>query len=82
MRYVVAITGASGSRYGLRLVEVLLKKGFEVHFLIFKAGEEVLKFEDDLKLEGKTCKDKEAFFRDYFGSQKLFFMPRTIFLPV
>lgn len=73
MRYVVAITGASGSRYGLRLVEVLLKKGFEVHFLISKAGEEVLKFEDDLKLEGKTCKEKEVFFRDYFGSQKLFF---------
>lgn len=73
MRYVVAITGASGSRYGLRLVEVFLEKGFEVHLLISQAGEKVLHYEEGIKVEGKTEEEREIFFRNFFRSENLFY---------
>lgn len=47
-RYIVGITGASGSIYGLRLVEELLKKGAEVHLIVTKAGSKVMPFETDI----------------------------------
>jgi 4-hydroxy-3-polyprenylbenzoate decarboxylase len=42
---VVALTGASGSPYGVRLVEVLLKAGCTVHLTISPAAVEVLERE-------------------------------------
>jgi flavin prenyltransferase len=42
---VVAMTGASGAPYGLRLVEVLLRAGRDVHLTISPAGAEVLEHE-------------------------------------
>lgn len=42
---VVAFTGASGSLYGLRLVEVLLKTGRTVHLTISPAAVQVLECE-------------------------------------
>jgi 4-hydroxy-3-polyprenylbenzoate decarboxylase len=46
----VGITGASGTVYGLRLVEMLLKAGREVHLVITNPGRLVMALEDDLKL--------------------------------
>ena len=46
----VAITGASGSAYGLRLVECLLEAGRQVYLMISKAGETVLSMETGLEL--------------------------------
>lgn len=43
--YVVAITGASGSVYGLKLVEQLLSSGNAVTLIVTKAGCEVMAFE-------------------------------------
>ena len=42
---VVALTGASGSPYGVRLVEVLLRAGRAVHLTISPAAAEVLETE-------------------------------------
>jgi flavin prenyltransferase len=42
---VLAITGASGSPYGLRLLEVLLRAGRTVHLVISPAGAEVVESE-------------------------------------
>ncbi len=42
---VVAFTGASGSPYGVRLVEVLLRAGRDVHLTISPAAVEVLEAE-------------------------------------
>jgi 4-hydroxy-3-polyprenylbenzoate decarboxylase len=42
---VVAFTGASGSPYGVRLVEVLLRAGRTVHLTVSPAGAEVLEAE-------------------------------------
>ncbi|MCA9038928.1 MAG: UbiX family flavin prenyltransferase [Planctomycetaceae bacterium] len=43
--YVLAITGASGSRYGLRLLEVMLQSGCTVHLTMSPAAGEVFKTE-------------------------------------
>ena len=45
MRIVVGITGASGSIYGLRLIEVLRKAGHEVHVVVTSSGWQVLDYE-------------------------------------
>lgn len=47
---VVGITGASGSIYGLRLIEELLKSGHRVSVLLSNAGRQVLAYETGLKL--------------------------------
>lgn len=44
-RYIVGITGASGSIYGIRLTEELLKCGSEVHLIITDSGEKVINYE-------------------------------------
>ena len=48
---VVAMTGASGSAYALRLLEVLVASGRTVHLTISPAAVEVLKQELDLKID-------------------------------
>lgn len=46
----LAITGASGSAYGLRLLELLIRNGRQVYLMISKAGEMVIPLETDLEL--------------------------------
>jgi 4-hydroxy-3-polyprenylbenzoate decarboxylase len=43
--FVVAMTGASGSPYGVRLIEVLLKAGCTIHLTISPAAVEVMERE-------------------------------------
>lgn len=50
-RYIVGITGASGSVYGVRLIEELLKGGSEVHIIITQSGEKVLNYETGYTIE-------------------------------
>jgi 4-hydroxy-3-polyprenylbenzoate decarboxylase len=45
IKIIVGITGASGSIYGVRLLEELLSSKIEVHLIITKTGEKVLKYE-------------------------------------
>jgi 4-hydroxy-3-polyprenylbenzoate decarboxylase len=47
---VLAMTGASGAPYGLRLLEVLLRAGRKVHLVLSPAGVEVLFHELDLRI--------------------------------
>jgi 4-hydroxy-3-polyprenylbenzoate decarboxylase len=48
---VIAITGASGAVYGIRLLEVLLNAGCEVHLTISPSGQAVIEHELGLKLD-------------------------------
>jgi flavin prenyltransferase len=48
---VVAITGASGAVYSLRLIEVLLATGHDVHLSISPAGAQVIHEEMDLRVD-------------------------------
>lgn len=40
--YIVGITGASGSIYGVRLVQELLKRNYRTHVIVTRAGEQVI----------------------------------------
>ena len=48
---VVAITGASGAPYGVRLVEVLLAAGREIHLTISPSGQAVFATETDRRID-------------------------------
>src|SRR5581483_6560308 len=48
---VVAITGASGAVYAVRLLEVLLQEGADVHLMISPSGAAVLKQELDVRID-------------------------------
>lgn len=49
-RYTVVITGASGSVYGLRLIEQLAVAGHEVVVILTQAGREVMAYELEFDL--------------------------------
>lgn len=51
MHVLLAITGASGSIYGLRLLEELLKGGHGVTLVVSSSGREVCRFETGLELD-------------------------------
>ena len=59
--FAVGITGGSGAPYALRLLQVLLESGHEVHLCISAAGETVLQVETGMRL-GKTLREKAAAF--------------------
>ncbi|MFD2112426.1 flavin prenyltransferase UbiX [Thiorhodococcus fuscus] len=67
-RVTVAITGASGAQYGLRLIQCLAASGVQVDLLISQAAQVVLKMEADLEIPSRPS-EAEAFFLDHFGPQ-------------
>lgn len=50
----LALTGASGAQYGLRLLQCLLAADCRVYFMISKAAQIVVATETDYKLPGST----------------------------
>ncbi|WP_295450369.1 flavin prenyltransferase UbiX [uncultured Thiodictyon sp.] len=64
----VAITGASGSQYGLRLLECLVRAGSRVYLLVSQAGQMVLQMEAGLSVPTRP-REAEAFFTDRFSAQ-------------
>jgi 4-hydroxy-3-polyprenylbenzoate decarboxylase len=58
---VLAITGASGVVYGLRLLEVLLAAGEEVHLTISDSGRLVIKHELEIDLDLAKFSLKQLF---------------------
>lgn len=50
----LAMTGASGAQYGLRLLECLLQAERQVYFLMSKAAHVVVSTETELKCPGQT----------------------------
>lgn len=64
--YVVAITGASGAPYAVRLLEVLLATGHKIKLVVSEAGEKVLSIECGLHMQG-TTPYKEAMWRQWLG---------------
>ena len=65
--FVVAVTGASGAVYGLRLISELLRAGERVSLLLTEAGRQVLRHETDLDwAEDVTEMQRQV--REYFSS--------------
>jgi 4-hydroxy-3-polyprenylbenzoate decarboxylase len=80
---VVAMTGASGAVYGLRMTEELLRAGRRVVLLLTRSGLDVLRYETGLEWEG-TPSQRRQLMRDYFeGSSRLeHYDEQDLFAPV
>lgn len=51
MRLIVALSGASGMIYGIRLLEVLRDEGVETHLILSKWAEKIIAIETDWNVE-------------------------------
>jgi len=63
----LALTGASGADYTLRLFEFCLQQGIHVQFITSQPGQIVLGMETELKLSGPPQKMQQQFV-DHFGA--------------
>lgn len=82
-RIVVCITGASGSIYGLRLIEELLRAQQEVSLLVTNAGRQVLAFETGLALDVDPTACQEQLSQHFGAAQRLrYFASNDFFAPV
>tara|TARA_R110001592_G_scaffold66495_9_gene204290 strand:+ start:12315 stop:12920 length:606 start_codon:yes stop_codon:yes gene_type:complete len=68
-RVTLAVTGASGSQYALRLLDCLVKADVDVYFLISQAAQLVAATETDLKLPPKP-QALEAFLTALFSARE------------
>lgn len=66
--YAVALTGASGVQYGLRLIECLVAAGHRVYLLISEAGQVVLNMEAGLRIPSRPT-EAQAFFTAHFAAE-------------
>ncbi|TGU74406.1 UbiX family flavin prenyltransferase [Geomonas terrae] len=82
--FVVAITGASGSVYGLRVVEELLKCGARVSVLITAAGFTVLREECGLSWGGTDTEVQEPLsgWLGYEGDGLRYYASDDLFAPI
>ena len=63
----LAITGASGSPYALRLLECLIEAGQRIYLMISQAGQLVLNMEAGLDVPSRAA-DAEIFLTEYLGA--------------
>jgi len=63
----VALTGASGAQYGLRLIECLVRADRRVHVLYSQAAQVVVRMETDLQLPGLAA-EAESMLTNYFSA--------------
>ena len=69
--FIVAITGASGSIYGIRLIEGLLKSKHKVHLVISKQAFSIIKIETGINWTGNTASEIEKKIQKYFSSENI-----------
>ncbi len=82
-RYALGISGASGTRIGVRLLEVLLQMDYEIHLVISRAGLAIMEHETSLTLTGKGSDGAERTLRERFGPERIFYYPEDqLFAPV
>jgi len=64
----LAITGASGAQYGLRLLEILLKTGQDVNLLVSNAAQVVISTETEHKI-GSRPEEITRYFNSLYGAK-------------
>ena len=65
---IIAMTGASGAAYTLRLLELCLQAKIQIQFITSQPGQVVLGMETDLKLTGSPQKMQQQL-ASYFNSE-------------
>jgi 4-hydroxy-3-polyprenylbenzoate decarboxylase len=65
----LAMTGASGAPYGLRLLESLIEAGETVYFMISGPGQVVVSMESDITLSGRPA-EIQRLLSDRFGARE------------
>lgn len=61
----LALTGASGAQYGLRLLECLVRADKQIYLLFTKAAQIVVGSETDLKLPGRAAEQNRFLAKHY-----------------
>ncbi|MGA7983383.1 MAG: flavin prenyltransferase UbiX [Chromatiaceae bacterium] len=61
----LAMTGASGVQYGLRLLDCLIRADVRVYLLISQAGQVVLKMESGIELPSRPAEAEQLFAERY-----------------
>ena len=67
--FVVAISGASGSIYGIRLVKELIKSEAKVHLCLSNQSFSIIKTETGIDLSGITVQEIQERVWEYFNSE-------------
>lgn len=82
--YTVAITGASGSPYALRLLQVLLQQGHHVYLCISGDGLKIMNDESGILLKGSETDIQYAFERqlDARDGQLRYFDEDNMYTPI
>ena len=63
----LVMTGASGAQYGLRLLEMLIKKNICINLLMSRPGQLVINMETELKVPSRA-KEVQAYFTELYGA--------------
>jgi 4-hydroxy-3-polyprenylbenzoate decarboxylase len=66
-KVTLAITGASGAQYGLRLLECLLMADCQVYLMISRAAEVVIRTETDLAFPESDVHQQMQFIKEHFN---------------
>jgi 4-hydroxy-3-polyprenylbenzoate decarboxylase len=72
MNILLSIGGASGSIYGVRLLEEMIKSGIDVHLIVSSSAMKILEYETDYK--HKELVNKVNF---YYNNNDLFAAPAS-----
>src|SRR4030066_558671 len=81
--YIVAISGASGAIFGLRLVEALLRAENRVYLLVSDTAFFIIKTETGVDLSGKTEASVNKKVRKHFSSDNIqYFAASNLAAPV
>lgn len=75
-KWIIAFTGASGMRYGVRLLETLADTVGEVHAVFSESALRVLQEEENLKISQSNLSTRELFGRD--KKNVFFYNPKDI----
>lgn len=66
---ILALTGASGVQYALRLLQCLIEAGSPVYLMVSKAAQIVLSMETDLKVPAKSA-EMARFFTELYKAKE------------
>ena len=72
MRFIVGMSGASGSQYGVRLVQILKQKNHEVHLIVSEIAEQILGHEI-----GLSKKDLQNIVAADYANDDMFALPAS-----